>query len=66
MLMAQDSERTDHRNHYTTAALIITCDTRVTSSRRLIPASAIKNKSKNIKNTIKIALITRWGLTNLR
>jgi hypothetical protein len=30
----------------------------------LSPPSAIKNKNKNKKNTIKIALIMRWGLTN--
>jgi hypothetical protein len=47
--MIQGSERTAPRNHYTTAPLVITRDTRVTSPRRLIPASAIKNTSKNRK-----------------
>jgi hypothetical protein len=64
--MIQGSERTDPRNHYTTAPLVITRDTRMTSPRRLIHASAIKNTSKNRKNAIKIVLITRWGLTNGR
>jgi hypothetical protein len=63
-LVVQDSERTYPRDHYTTAPSVITCDTRVTSPRRLIPTSAIKNTSKNRKNTIKTALITRWGITN--
>jgi hypothetical protein len=36
----------------------------MTSPRRLIPASAIKNTSKNKKNIIKSVLITMWGLTN--
>jgi hypothetical protein len=39
--------------------LVITCETHVTSLRRLIHARAIKNTSKNRKNTIKTALITR-------
>jgi hypothetical protein len=64
MLMIQGSERMDPHNHYTTDLLVITRDTQVTSPRSLIPASAIKNTSKNRKNTIKIALIMRWGLTN--
>jgi hypothetical protein len=49
MLMIQGSERTVPRNHYITAPLVITHDTRMTSPRRLIPASAIKNISKNRK-----------------
>jgi hypothetical protein len=49
MLMIQDSEQTVPRNHYTTAPLVITRDTRMTSPRRLIPASAIKNTSKTGK-----------------
>jgi hypothetical protein len=36
----------------------------VTLPQRLIPASIIKNTSKNRKNATKTALITRWGLTN--
>jgi hypothetical protein len=63
-MMIQGSKRMDPRNHYTTALLVSTHDTRVTSLRSLIPASAIKNTSKNWKNAIKTALITRWGLTN--
>jgi hypothetical protein len=51
MLMIQGSERTVPRNHYTTAPLVITRDTRMTSPRRLIPASAIKTTSKNRKET---------------
>jgi hypothetical protein len=35
--MIQGSEITDTHNHYTTALLVITRDTRVTSPRRLIP-----------------------------
>jgi hypothetical protein len=63
-LMIQDLERTNPRNHYTTAPLVITHYTRVTSPQRLIPADAIKNTSKNMKNATKIILITSWGLTN--
>jgi hypothetical protein len=51
-------ELMDPRNHYTTTPLVITPDTRVTSPRRLIPISAIKNTSKNMKNAIKTILIT--------
>jgi hypothetical protein len=58
--MIQGSERTTPRNHYTVVPLVITRDTRMTSSRRLIHASAIKNASKNRNNTTKIVLITRW------
>jgi hypothetical protein len=47
--MIQGSKRTVPRNHYTTAPLVITRDTRMTSPRRHIPASAIKNTSKNRK-----------------
>jgi hypothetical protein len=47
--MIQGSERTVPRNHYTTAPLVITHDTRMTSPRRLILASAIKNTIKNRK-----------------
>jgi hypothetical protein len=50
-LMIQGSERTVPRNHYTTAPLVITRDTRMTSPRRLIPARAINNTSKNSKKT---------------
>jgi hypothetical protein len=49
--MIQGSERTVPRNHYTTAPLVITRDTRMTSPRRLIPSSVIKNTSKNRKET---------------
>jgi hypothetical protein len=49
--MIQGSKRTVPRNHYTTAPLVITRNTRMTSPRRLIPASAIKNTSKNRKET---------------
>jgi hypothetical protein len=38
-------------NHYTMAPLVITRDIRLTSPRRLIPASAIKNTSKKRKET---------------
>jgi hypothetical protein len=41
-------------NPYTTSPLVMT------SPRRLILASAIKN----MKNAIKMVLITRWGLTD--
>jgi hypothetical protein len=65
MLMIQGSERTDPRNHYTAATLVITRDTRVTTPRRLIPASPINQEYKQErKNAIKTVLITRWGLTN--
>jgi hypothetical protein len=47
--MIQGSERTVPRNHYTMAPLVITRDTRMTLPQRLIPASAIKNTSKNRK-----------------
>jgi hypothetical protein len=47
--MLQGSEQTVPRNHYTMAPLVITRDTRMTSPRRLIPTSAIKNTSKNRK-----------------
>jgi hypothetical protein len=50
-LMIQGSERTVPHNHYTTAPLVITRDTRMTSPRRLLSASAIKNTSKNRKET---------------
>jgi hypothetical protein len=46
--MIQGFEQTDPRNHYTTALLVIIRDTRVTSPQRLIPASSIKNTSKNM------------------
>jgi hypothetical protein len=49
MLMIQGSERTVPRNHYTTAPLVITRDTRMTLPRRLIPASAIKNTARTGK-----------------
>jgi hypothetical protein len=45
-LMIQGFERSDPRNHYTTAPLVITRYTRVTSPRTLIPASAIKKKKQ--------------------
>jgi hypothetical protein len=61
--MIQGSERTEPRNHYTTAPLVITRVTRITSSRRFIPASAIKNTSKN-RRCNQIDLIMRWSLTN--
>jgi hypothetical protein len=54
----------DPRNHYTADPLVITRNTWATSPWGLIPASTIKNTSKNRKNTNKTALITRWGLTN--
>jgi hypothetical protein len=44
--MIQGSKRTVPRNHYTMAPLVITHDT-----RSLIPASTIKNTSKNRKET---------------
>jgi hypothetical protein len=50
-LMIQGSERTVPRNHYTMAPLVITRDTQMISPRRLIPASTIKNTSKNRKET---------------
>jgi hypothetical protein len=53
MLFIQCSERTYHRNQYTTVPLVITRETRVTWSRRLIPARTIKHTSKNRKNTTK-------------
>jgi hypothetical protein len=65
--MIEGSERMDPRNHYTTALMVITRDTRVTSPRRLIPAIAIKNTSKNRMNTTKIVLIMSWdSQTNAR
>jgi hypothetical protein len=59
--MIQGFEQTDHRNHYTIALLVITYDTRVTCPRRLIPASAIKNTSKNRKNATKIVFDYKVG-----
>jgi hypothetical protein len=61
--MIEGSERTEPRNHYTTAPLVIICVTWMTSPRRLIPASAIKNTSKN-RRCNQTDLIMRWGLTN--
>jgi hypothetical protein len=61
--MIQGSERTELRNHYTTAPLVISRVTRMTSPWRLIPASAIKNTSKN-RRCNQTDLITRWSLTN--
>jgi hypothetical protein len=61
--MIQGSERTVPRNHYTTAPLVITCVIQMTSPRRLIPTSAIKNTSKN-RRCNQTDLITRWSLTN--
>jgi hypothetical protein len=49
--MIQGSERTVPRNHYTTAPLLITHNTRMALPRRLIPVSATKNTSKNRKET---------------
>jgi hypothetical protein len=63
MLMNQGSKRTDPRNHYTIAPLVITHVVRMTLPRRLIPTSAIKNTSKN-RWCNQTNLITRWGLTN--
>jgi hypothetical protein len=60
--MIQGSKRTDPRNHYTIALLVITRDTRLTSTRRLILASAIKNTSKNRENTTKICWL-RVGIS---
>src|SRR5881394_4446686 len=51
--MIQGSERTAPRNHYTTAPLVITRVTRMTSTRRLTPASATENTSKNREVAIK-------------
>jgi hypothetical protein len=48
-LLIQGSEQMDTHSHYITALLVITRDTRVTSPRSLIPASSIKNTSKNRK-----------------
>jgi hypothetical protein len=61
--MIQGFERIEPHNHYTTAPLVITRVTRMTSPRRLIPASTIKNTSKNRRYN-QTDLITRWSLTN--
>jgi hypothetical protein len=61
--MNQGSERTEPCNHYTTAPLVITRVIWMTSPRRLIPATAIKNTSKN-RRCNQTNLVTRWGLTN--
>jgi hypothetical protein len=63
MLINQGSERTEPRNHYTTAPLVITRVTQMTSPWRLIPTSTIKNTSKN-RRCNQTNLVTRWGLTN--
>jgi hypothetical protein len=41
--------------------LVTTYDIQMTSPRRIIPTSDIKNTSKNRKNTIKLVLMTRLG-----
>jgi hypothetical protein len=61
--MIQGSKRTEPRNHYTTAPLVITRVTWMTSPWRLIPASAIKNTSKN-RRCNQTDLIMRSSLTN--
>jgi hypothetical protein len=61
--MIHGSERTEPRNRYTTTPLVITHVTRMTSPWRVIPASAIKNTSKN-RRCNQTYLITRWSLTN--
>jgi hypothetical protein len=61
--MIQGSERTEPHNHYTTALLVITCVTWMTSPWRLILTSTIKNTSKN-RRCNQTDLITRWSLTN--
>src|SRR6266508_3644592 len=63
-LMIQGSEPTAPHNHYTTATLVINRVKRMTSPRRLIPASETENTSKNRKVAIKTVLISKWGLTS--
>jgi hypothetical protein len=60
-LIIYGSGRMTPRNHYTTIMMVITRDTRMTLPKRFISTTAIKNTSKNRKNTIKLILITRLG-----
>jgi hypothetical protein len=63
--MIQGSERTVPRNHYTTASLVITRDTRMTSPRKAYPCKHNQeHKQEHERNATKIVLITGWGLTS--